>query len=190
MQTQNWWDHLETSWEVQIFRIMDHHQWCKLSQRCSNMYCNGKQAFKTLDNILRNKKQSVNVNTRVLECYFWPVLLYGCGMRTLTAALIRNLETAEIWVYQKTQIISYMAKKTNKQKVTQVNQSRSLFETRKKQQFEFFGHIIGGKQLEHLVICGKICGKNAWGRPRKMYRDKRKDWLNLSTARILQLATW
>ena len=47
-----------------------------------------KKSFETLDNILRNKKRSVGDRTRVLKCYVWPVLLYGCESWILTAALI------------------------------------------------------------------------------------------------------
>jgi len=133
-----------------------------------------KQALNTLDNILRNKNQSVNVRTRVLKCYVWPVLLYGCESWTLTAALIKNLEAGDMWFYRKMQRISYMATRTNKQVLIQVNQSRSLLKTIKKRQFEFFGHNKS-KQLQHLTVCGKICGKNARGRPRKMYLDQLKN---------------
>jgi len=73
-----------------------------------------KQSFNTRYSILRNKNQSVSVRTRVLKCYVWPVLLYGCESWTLTAALIKNLEAAEVWLYRKMQRISYMAKKTNR----------------------------------------------------------------------------
>jgi len=85
------------------------------------------------------------------------------------------------------QKMSYMAMKVNEQLLIQINQDRPLFRTIQKQQFELFGHIVKSKQLEHLVICGKICGKSARGRPRKMYLDQHKDGLNLNTARILQL---
>jgi len=83
--------------------------------------------------------------------------------------------------------ISYMAKKTNKQVLIQINHDKSLFKTIKKQQFEFFGHIIRSKQPEHLAICGKFCGKNARGRPKKMYLDQLKDGMNLNTAGTLQI---
>ena len=91
-----------------------------------------KQSFNTLENILRNKNQSVSVRTRVLKCYVWPVLLYGCESWTLTTALIKNLESAEMWFYRKMQRISHIAKKTNKQVLIQTNQDKSLFRTIKK----------------------------------------------------------
>jgi len=117
----------------------------------------------------------MSVRTRVLKCYVWSVLLYDCESWTLTAALIKNLEAAEMWFYRKMQRISSMAKKTNKQVLIQINQDKSLFKTIKKRQFEFFGHIIRSKQPEHLAVCGKICGKNARGRRRKMPLDQLKD---------------
>jgi len=45
------------------------------------------------------------------------------------APLIKNLNADEMWFYRKIQKISYMAKKTNKQVLIQVNQNRSLLKT-------------------------------------------------------------
>jgi len=88
-----------------------------------------KQSFKALDNNLRYKNRSVGVRTRVLKFCIWPVLLYGCESWTLTAALIKNFEAAEMWFCWKMQRTSYMAKKTNKQVLIQINQDKSLFKT-------------------------------------------------------------
>jgi len=40
-----------------------------------------------------------------------------------------NLEAAEIWFYRKMQRYCFMAKKTNKQVLIQINQDKSLFKT-------------------------------------------------------------
>jgi len=68
-----------------------------------------------------------------------------------------------------------MAKKTNKEVLIQINQSRSLLTIIKKFHFKFFGHIRS-KQPEHLAICAK----NAWGCPRKMYLFKHSIYLAAS----------
>jgi len=127
----------------------------------------------------------MSVRTRVLKCYIWLVLLYDCESWTLTIAVIKNLEADEMEFNKKMQGILYMAKNTNKQVLIQINQD--IFKTIKNGNSNFLDIYIRSKQLEHLAICGKICGMNAQGHPRKMYLDQLKDWLNLNTAGTLQL---
>jgi len=126
--------------QVEKFKCLE--SWITSDARCHKdvrtRIAMAKQSFNTLDNILRSKNRSMSVRTRVLKCYVWPVLLYGCESWTLTTALIKNLEAAEMWFYRKMQRISYMAKKANKQVLVQINQDKSLFTTIKKRQFEFF----------------------------------------------------
>jgi len=92
---------------------------------------------------LRNKNPSLSVRTRVLKCYVWPVLLYSCESWTQTAAPIKNLEAADMWFYRKTQRISYMAKKINKQVVIQINQEKSPFKTIKNGNSNFLETLSG-----------------------------------------------
>jgi len=76
----------------------------------------------------------------------------------------------------------------NKQTSPDPSQSKQIsLKNNEKAEISIFGHIIRSQQLQHLAICGKICGKNARGRPRKMYLDQLKEQLNLNTLRILQL---
>ena len=55
-----------------------------------------KSTFFKLDNILRNRSLSMKVRFRVMDCYVYPVLMYGSEAWSTTSDLKRRLES---WKY-------------------------------------------------------------------------------------------
>ena len=41
------------------------------------------------------------VRIRVLKCYVWSTLLYGCEAWTLSSVMMKKLEAFETWLYRK-----------------------------------------------------------------------------------------
>ena len=61
-----------------------------------------------------------------------------------------------------------MSHMTNKQVLKQANTTRRLLGEMKKRQMEFTGHVLRKKEMECLLLTGKIDGKKSRGRPRQM----------------------
>ena len=49
----------------------------------------------------KKKKKKRAVRIRVLKCYVWSTLLYGCEAWTLTSVMIKKIEAFETWLYRK-----------------------------------------------------------------------------------------
>ena len=147
-----------------------------------------KEFFQRMSKILCNKKLSVNIRCRVLECYIWPILQYGCESWTISEIYKKKLEAAEMWFYRKMQRISYTAHKTNEEVLRQCNRHRKLIQSIRKRQLDFLGHIIRKRGLEHLALTGRIEGKRSQGRQRKTYMDNIKDIAGTTTQQILHMA--
>ena len=147
-----------------------------------------KQAFMDLRNILRNKQMSFGIRFRVLKCYVWPILLYGCESWTTNAETQKNIEAFEMWCLRRMQRISYTAHKTNEEVLTQTYQTRKLMPLIGERQLSFFGHIIRKDKYEYLASCGKIPGKRARGRQRKTFIDQLKGLTNLTTQELFESA--
>ncbi|GFN85266.1 endonuclease-reverse transcriptase [Plakobranchus ocellatus] len=79
-------------------------------------------------------------------------------------------------VYQKNDEYIMDRKKSNKLVLKETNLERSLIETIKQRQLQFFGHICRHKSLEHLAITGKIEGKHNRGRQRITFIESLKSW--------------
>ena len=55
-----------------------------------------KSAFSKLSNILRNTSLSMRTRIRVLNCYVYPVLLYGSETWSITSDMRKHLESCEM----------------------------------------------------------------------------------------------
>ena len=56
-----------------------------------------KIAFTSMKKVVCGRNISMPVRLRLLKCYIWSTLLYGCETWTLSKGMIENLEAAEHW---------------------------------------------------------------------------------------------
>ena len=56
-----------------------------------------KTEFTSMKKVLCGINIILPVRLRVLKCYFWSTLLYGCETWTLSKRIMKNLEAAEHW---------------------------------------------------------------------------------------------
>lgn len=57
-------------------------------------------SFMSMSKVITTKTLSIELCTRLLQCYIWPVILYGCECWTMKEDLRKTLETFEIWAYR------------------------------------------------------------------------------------------
>ena len=144
-----------------------------------------KTSFNQMSAIFKDRKLSIKLKVRLLKCYIWSVLLYGCEAWTLSSATTNNLEAAEMWFYRRMLRISYTAHETNISVLKRVGQKRQLLHTIQERQIKFTGHIIRKGELEDLCLAGKIPGKKARGGQRLLFLKQIKDNANLSNPRAI-----
>ena len=138
-----------------------------------------KQAFNDLRKVLCNKNMSFSVRKRVLVCYVWSILLYGCESWTMNKDLRKKVEAFEMWCLRRMQRISYSAHKTNAEVLKQTCQERKLLRTIVERQLKFFGHIVRKEKQELLAISGKIMGKRGQGRQRSTFWKQMKEFTDI-----------
>ena len=149
-----------------------------------------KDSFKKMSPIFKNHNILMATKHRVLKAYVWSILLYGCESWTITVDIRKKLEATEMWFLRRMLRISWTEKKTNKEVLEQAETKRSLFQTIRKRQMQFLGHLNRHKGLEHLALTGKIEGRKSRGRQRAKYLNRLNSWVtgrekdNLSFLRI------
>ena len=144
-----------------------------------------KTSFNQMSAILKDRKLSMSLKTRLLKCFVWPVLLYGSESWTLSASLTKNIEAAEMWFYRRMLRVSYTAHETNDSVLERVGQKQQLLEVIKSRQVNFTGHVIRKGELEELCLAGKVHGKKPRGGQRLLFLNKLKDITGLDTARAV-----
>ena len=105
------------------------------------------------------RRIGIAVRLRVLKCYIWSTLLYGCETWTISGDMIKKLEALETWFYRRMLRISWKEKVTNVEVYRRMNTSTSLLIDIVHRQLTFLEHILRKGELENLVVTGFVDGK-------------------------------
>ena len=136
-----------------------------------------KSTFSKLDKVLRNRSLSMKVRLRVLDCYVYPVLMYGSEAWSITSDIKRHLESCEMWFLRKMMKIPWTDKVCNEGVLSRAQVKRKLMKDIRVRQLNFLGHIIRRDGLENLAVTGRIEGKKSGGRRRVTWMSSVKGWL-------------
>ena len=87
-----------------------------------------KQAFNKLKNILANKQTnkhlSFRIRERVLQCYVYSILTYGCETRVLSKAVEKRVQATEMGSFRIMHKIPWTARRTNERNKIWTQQAR------------------------------------------------------------------
>ena len=133
-----------------------------------------KGKFRDMRSIFTNRNLSMKLKIRLLKCYVWSILTYGCEAWTITPDLEDNIKAAEMWFLRRIMKISYLDRVTNEEVLRRAGVERELLANITKRQFQFLGHIIRKGTIECISLQGRIDGKRARGRQRTKYMDRIK----------------
>ena len=140
-----------------------------------------RSSFTSLYKVLTPRQVSLDARIRLLKCYIWSTLLYGCETWTLSKTLEKRIEAFEIWTFRWILEIAWANHKRNDEVLNMAKCKRSLLSIITKKKLQYFGHIIRKNSLEKLLLEGKVDGKRQRARPRRMWMDDIKGWTNKSS---------
>ena len=134
-----------------------------------------KSAFNNMKELLKGDI-SLRLRKRLLKCYVWSVLLYGCEAWTLSTDLGKRIEAFEMWCYRRMMKVSYIDRKMNEEVLRMVNGSKELLNICRDRKMRYFGHVVRGGGILLEMLMGKIEGTRPRGRPRFEWMDDIKWW--------------
>ena len=132
------------------------------------------QAKKTFDktkHLIGNTSISTGLRMRFIKSYIWCTLLYGCESWTISKAMRKNLEAAEMWFLRRMLRISWVERVTNERVLQRAGCGRELLRSIRQRQLKFLGHAMRQSQLESVCLTGKLERKRGRGRPRMKFLD-------------------
>ena len=147
-----------------------------------------KSTFTSMNIILTARNINIAVHLRVLKCYIWSTLLYGCETWTISADMIKKLEALETWFYRRMLRISWKEKVTNVEVYRRMNTSTSLLIDIVHRQLTFLVHILRKGELENLVVTGFVDGKRDRGRQRETFLNYLSKIVGKSPLELINLA--
>ena len=148
-----------------------------------------KAAFTSMNKVLTSRNISIKVRLRVLKCYVWSTLLYGCETWTISGVMLKKLGAFETWLYRRMLKISWKDKVTNEEVYHRIKTKKALVQDIVRRQLSFLGHILRKDELEKLVVTGFVEGKRARGRQRETFLTYLSKMTNKSPHVLLRMAT-
>ena len=148
-----------------------------------------KDTFNKKKTILKNTRISLPTRVRILGCYIWSVLLYGCETWTISSRMHKRLQATEMWFLRRILRISWTEGITNKEVLSRAGVKRTLMATIRSRKMKFLGHVMRRNGTENLAITGKIEGTRAKGCQRMTYISNIKDWTDTLNANDVLHAT-
>ena len=145
----------------------------------------GRKAMTNLTTIMKDKNITPNTKIRIIEALVFPVVTYGSETWVIRKAEMKKIEAFELWVWRRLLRVPGTSRTTNEGVLGQIKKERSLFNTIRKRQLTYYGHINrAGNSLEKLIMQGKIKGKRGRGRPATKWFDNIK---TMTTRNVYQL---
>src|ERR1700730_13435169 len=146
-----------------------------------------KDTFYKLTNIFHNHNIRLSTKLNVLNTYVYSILLYARECWTLSTTMTKRLEAVEMWVCRRILRIYYTRHITN-EVLNRMATTRHIINTVRNRQISFFGHVMRNKEIESIIIRGKIEGKRCKGRQRITYTKSLSEWMNIEEVDMIRFA--
>ena len=134
-------------------------------------FLNSKEIFKSSISKITKK--------RLIDCYVFSVLTYGCETWTLTRNIIKRIDALEMWIYRRMLGVTYRDRVTNVEVLRRMDCTLSFVERIARRKMKYAGHVMrgssGGSMLN--IMEGRIEGRRRVGRPRRGWIDDIRDWM-------------
>ena len=104
------------------------------------------------------------VRLRVLKCYVWAALLYGCEAWALSSVMMKKLEDIETLLYRKMLRLSWKDRINNDEVYRRMRIVKVLLGDIARRQLSFLGHVLRKYEQEKFVITRFVNNKRARGR--------------------------
>ena len=149
-----------------------------------------RSTFFQMRNFFTRRDLSLDLRMRMVRCYVFSVLLYGCESWTLDPGIEKNIEAFEMYIYRRMLRIPWVEKVTNMEVLGRMCKSVELLLTLKERKTRYIGHVMRGDRysLLRLIIEGRILGKRSVGRRKNSWLKDLRRWYNCSSIEIFRAA--
>ena len=95
---------------------------------------------------------SMQLRLRLLKCFIWSVLVYGCQAWNQDQKVRRRLDALDMWFLRRMLRVPCVARLTNERVMKMAGLRRELLEAVRKRQLKFLGHLLRHDCLEKISV--------------------------------------
>ena len=129
------------------------------------------------NSILKSRDITLPTKFCLVKAVVFPVVMYGCESYTIKNAEHWRIDAFELWCWRRPLRVPWIAKRSNKSVLKEINPEYSLERLMLKLRLQYFGHLMWrSDSLEKTLMLGKTEIKR-----RKWWRggqQKRMRWLD------------
>ena len=148
-----------------------------------------KERFSQMKKLLTSRQISLELRTKMLNCYIFPIFIYGSEAWTISKAQEKRINALEMWCLRRMGRISWKKKKTNEEVCKIMKYKPVLLNKIKTGKLKYFGHTKRHNQICKAILEGKVEGTRARGRQRAVWTDNIEEWTSLPLSESTRLAT-
>ena len=131
----------------------------------------GRMAFEKKKELL-SKGLNTKIKNRIIKTFVWSTAMYACETWTLRENDRKRIEAFEMWIWRRTQGITWKDRITNEEVLNRVGEVRQLLMDIKKRKKTWIGHVLRRNGLMREVLEGRMRGKRTVGRRRQQMMDE------------------
>ncbi len=146
-----------------------------------------KTVFKSMSKVVSTRNINNKTKLRLIKCYIWSTMMYGCETWTISEAMKKQLEATEMWTLRRMLKISWIRMMKNDDILRRAGTERQLMKSIVQRQCSFLGHVLRRRGIEHQVVTGKVEGKRERGRQRLTFLEWLSKCLGKKRVEIIRL---
>ena len=117
-----------------------------------------KASFQNMKSILTNKRLSLGVRKRVMQCYIEPTLLYGCEAWSMTKQILTSKEAMEMWFLRRQEKTSGISRPCDEKGKASAFVDNRKDRRKRKQRSSKNKNTRRYSSLAGKKHCGDVCG--------------------------------
>src|SRR5437867_677176 len=127
---------------------------------------------------------------KILNCYVFSILNYGCESWTWNKVMRKKVNAFEFWRYRRILKISWRDKVKNEEILKRLQKRLHFVEDMMNRKFRYAGHVLRSSScLSHLqILKGYVKRKRKVGRPRRTWMKDTIEWTGLGDYRKVKSA--
>ena len=145
-----------------------------------------KSTFLRMKKIFSSRDITLHLKLKLVKCYIMPIMSYAAETWTMYKTMEKKIEAFEMWIFRKLGRISWKDKVTNEDVMKRLHVKREVLTKMKTTKLAYFGHTMRHESLQNTILVGRIEGKRARGRQRKLWTDDIKSWTGNSLTECMR----